>query len=186
VFSTLHTNDAPSAFTRLIDMGVEPFLVASTVEGVLAQRLVRTICPECKTPFQPLADDLPIDFPNRANAVGAAGGTAPADAKMQHAMVKHLTPEGAAAAEGPLTLWKGTGCRACRNSGYRGRTGIHELLVNSDILKDLIVQRVNAGVIRLEGLKGGMITLRQDGFRKTQLGMTTVDEVGRTTAGDIS
>src|SRR5437899_9470605 len=100
VFSTLHTNDAPSAITRLIDMGVEPFLVASTVEGVLAQRLVRTICPECKTPFQPSADDLPIDFPNRANAVGAADGAAPADAKMQHAMVKHLTPEAAAA--GPL------------------------------------------------------------------------------------
>jgi general secretion pathway protein E/type IV pilus assembly protein PilB len=101
-------------------------------------------------------------------------------------MLKHLTPEAQAAADGPMTLWKGTGCRACRNSGYRGRTGIHELLVNSDILKDLIVQRVNAGVIRLEGLKGGMITLRQDGFRKTLLGMTTVDEVGRTTAGDIS
>src|SRR5262245_30320795 len=186
VFSTLHTNDAPSAFTRLIDMGVEPFLVASTVEGVLAERLVRTICPECKAPFQPLADDLPIDFPNRAKAVGLASGAAPAAAKVQHAMVKHLSPEAAADADGPLTLWKGTGCRACRNSGYRGRTGIHELLVNSDLLKDLIVQRVNAGVIRLEGLKSGMITLRQDGFRKVVLGTTTVDEVGRTTAGDIS
>ena len=99
-------------------------------------------------------------------------------------MVKHLKPP--ADDEGPLTLWKGNGCRACRNSGYRGRTGIHELLVNSDLLKDLIVQRVNAGVIRLEGLKGGMITLRQDGFRKTLIGTTTLDEVGRTTAGDIS
>jgi type II secretion system protein E len=157
VFSTLHTNDAPSAFTRLIDMGVEPFLVASTVEGVLAQRLVRTICPECKTEWYPQDDELPIDFPKATIEV-----------------------------DGKKRLFKGTGCRACRNSGYRGRTGIHELLVNNDVLKDLIVQRVNAGVIRLEGLKGGMITLRQDGFRKAGLGTTTIDEVGRTTAGDIS
>ncbi len=157
VFSTLHTNDAPSAFTRLIDMGVEPFLVASTVEGVLAQRLVRTLCQECKTDWTPTEDDLPIDFPKQQIEV-----------------------------DGKLRLFKGTGCRACRNSGYRGRTGIHELLVNTDTLKDLISQRVNAGIIRHEGLKGGMITLRQDGFRKAALGNTTIDEVGRTTAGDIS
>ncbi|HEY2787544.1 MAG TPA: ATPase, T2SS/T4P/T4SS family [Fimbriiglobus sp.] len=157
VFSTLHTNDAPSAFTRLIDMGVEPFLVASTVEGVLAQRLVRTICGECKTEWYPAEDELPIDFPKNQIEV-----------------------------DGKYRLFKGTGCRACRNSGYRGRTGIHELLVNTDTLKDLISQRVNAGIIRHEGLKGGMITLRQDGFRKSALGNTTIDEVGRTTAGDIS
>jgi type II secretion system protein E len=155
VFSTLHTNDAPSAFTRLIDMGVEPFLVASTVEGILAQRLVRTICPDCKAPQTP--DDIPIDFPKQfPDWIGKP-------------MISH-----------------GVGCRSCRNSGYRGRTGIHELLANNDVLRDLIVQRVNASVIRLEALKNGMRTLRQDGFLKTAKGQTTIDEVNRTTAGDLS
>jgi type II secretion system protein E len=175
VFSTLHTNDAPSAFTRLIDMGVEPFLVASTVEGVMAQRLVRTICPDCKEEFEPVLDDLPLDFPLRK------GGVKPApDVAIQQGMVEMMGMK----ADGKL--WKGTGCRSCRQSGFRGRTGIHELMVNNDVIKDLIVQRVNAGVIRLEALKAGMITLRQDGWRKVLNGTTTIDEVARVTAGDIS
>jgi general secretion pathway protein E/type IV pilus assembly protein PilB len=155
VFSTLHTNDAPSAVTRLIDMGVEPFLVASTVEGVMAQRLVRTICPECKVAYHPEHADLPPDFPTE-------------------------TADGS-----KLTLWKGAGCRACRQTGFRGRTGIHELMVTGDDIRELIVQRVNAGVIRNEAFKRGMISLRMDGWRKVQQGMTTVDEVARMTAGDV-
>jgi general secretion pathway protein E/type IV pilus assembly protein PilB len=157
VFSTLHTNDAPSAFTRLIDMGIEPFLVASTVEGVMAQRLVRTICPECKQAYTPNIDELPFDFPLEDRNAGPVP-----------------------------TLYRGVGCRACRNTGYRGRTGIHELLVNTDLIKELIVQRVNAGLIRHEALKAGMITLRHDGWRKVLQGITTLDEVGRVTAGDLS
>jgi general secretion pathway protein E/type IV pilus assembly protein PilB len=177
VFSTLHTNDAPSAFTRMIDMGVEPFLVSSTVEGVMAQRLVRTICPECKTAFVPDQDELPMDFPLRKH------GPKPApDIAIQQGMVEMM--DAVEAHDGKL--WKGTGCRSCRQSGFRGRTGIHELLVNNDVIKELIGQRVNSGVIRLEGLKGGMITLRQDGWRKVLNGTTTIDEVGRVTAGDIS
>jgi general secretion pathway protein E/type IV pilus assembly protein PilB len=154
VFSTLHTNDAPSAFTRMIDMGVEPFLVSTTVEGIMAQRLVRTICPDCRTTYTPEADDVPIDFPKN----GAAG---------------HV-------------LHKGAGCRACRQSGYRGRTGIHELMITNDYIKDLVVQKTNANVLRMEGIKNGMRTLRQDGWQKVLNGVTTIDEVGRTTAGDIS
>ena len=164
VFSTLHTNDAPSSFTRLIDMGVEPFLVASTVEGVMAQRLVRTICADCKAPFTLPPDEYPLDFPFTPEIVPFAP----------------VNREGT-----PPTLYKGTGCRSCRNSGYRGRTGIYELLVNNDLLKELVVQRVNAGLIRVEGLKAGMLTLRQDGWRKVHRGLTTLDEVCRTTAGDI-
>jgi general secretion pathway protein E/type IV pilus assembly protein PilB len=156
VFSTLHTNDAPSAFTRLIDMGIEPFLVASTVEGVMAQRLVRTICPECKVTYQPPIEELPIDFPLENGKNGP-----------------------------PPTLWKGAGCRACRQSGYRGRTGIYELMVTGDVIRDLVVQRVNASLIRHEAIKGGMITLRKDGWRKVLQGITTIEEVARTTAGDI-
>ena len=155
VFSTLHTNDAPSAFTRMIDMGVEPFLVSSTVEGIMAQRLVRTICADCKVEYTPEPDELPIDFPKPGGAL-------------------------------PNRLFKGAGCRSCRSSGYRGRTGIHELLVNNDIIRDLAVQRVNSSVIRMEALKAGMRTLRQDGWQKVLLGKTTYDEVGRVTAGDLS
>jgi general secretion pathway protein E/type IV pilus assembly protein PilB len=176
VFSTLHTNDAPSAFTRMIDMGVEPFLVSSTVEGVMAQRLVRTVCPECKTTYVPDPNDVPIDFPSR-NGVKPA-----ADVAIQQGIIEMM----GAASSGELRLWKGTGCRACRQSGYRGRTGIHELLINNDVMRELVVQRVNAGVIRHEALKCGMITLRQDGWRKVLNGTTTIDEVTRTTAGDIS
>jgi type II secretory ATPase GspE/PulE/Tfp pilus assembly ATPase PilB-like protein len=179
VFSTLHTNDAPSAFTRMIDMGVEPFLVSSTVEGVMAQRLVRTICPDCKTTYVPAQDDLPIDFPLKKKGVKPAP-----DIAIQQGVVEMMAA--VAASGGQVNLWKGTGCRSCRQSGYRGRTGIYELLVANDVIRDLISQRVNAGVIRLEALKAGMITLRQDGWRKVLNGTTTVDEVTRNTAGDIS
>ena len=151
VFSTLHTNDAPSAFTRLIDMGIEPFLVASTVEGVMAQRLVRTICPECKQQFEP--HEVPGDFPRNG--------------------------------DGPVRLWHGVGCRACRQTGFRGRTGIYELMVTGDSIREMCVERINAGVIRKQAIKEGMITLRQDGWRKVQQGITTLDEVARVTAGDV-
>jgi type II secretion system protein E len=153
VFSTLHTNDAPSAFTRLIDMGVEPFLVSSTVEGVMAQRLVRSICTECKVEYEPTPHDLPVDFPAAPNG-------------------KHV-------------LWKGAGCRKCHQSGYRGRSGIFELMVTADSIRDLCVQRLSASAIRNQALKEGMITLRQDGWRKVLKGDTTIEEVARVTKGDI-
>ena len=150
VFSTLHTNDAPSAFTRLIDMGIEPFLVGSTVEGVMAQRLVRTICPDCKTEFEP--HELPSDFP---------------------------VPLG-------VKVWHGVGCRSCRQTGYRGRQGIFELMVTDEKIREMCVQRVSATEIRKQALKEGMVTLRQDGWRKVLKGITTLDEVARVTAGDIN
>jgi type II secretion system protein E len=153
VFSTLHTNDSPSAFTRLIDMGIEPFLVSSTVEGVMAQRLVRTICPECKEKYELPAADVPSDYPHDAKVV---------------------------------QLHRGAGCRACRQTGFRGRQGIFELMVTGDTIRELCVQRANASAIRNQALKEGMITLRQDGWRKVQQGITTIDEVARVTAGDIS
>jgi general secretion pathway protein E/type IV pilus assembly protein PilB len=154
VFSTLHTNDAPSSFTRMVDMGVEPFLVGTTIEGIMAQRLLRTICKDCKVEYHPHPEDVPPDFPK---------------------------PEGGR----PLTLWKGAGCRTCRQTGYKGRTGIHELLVTTDDVREMVNQRVNASQIRNLALKKGMRTLRQDGFLKAAHGITTVDEVCRTTAGDI-
>ncbi len=156
VFSTLHTNDAPSAFTRLVDMGLEPFLVSSTIEGVMAQRLVRNICKECKTEYEPRHGDVPRDFP------GVAEGNF------------------------PKKLMKGAGCRKCRQTGYSGRMGIFELMVTGDRIKELVMQRTNAHVIRNEALKAGMVTLRQDGWRKVQQGLTTIEEVARVTAADLS
>jgi general secretion pathway protein E/type IV pilus assembly protein PilB len=152
VFSTLHTNDAPSAFTRLIDMGVEPFLVGSTVEGVMAQRLVRTVCEACKMSYEVPRGDVPADYPATGSSV---------------------------------KLFKGAGCRACRQTGFRGRSGIFELMVTGDTIREMCVQRVSAVAIRNQALKEGMITLRQDGWRKVQMGLTTIDEVARVTAGDI-
>ncbi len=154
VFSTLHTNDAPSAFTRLIDMSVEPFLVASTVDGVMAQRLVRTVCKSCKEGYIPDKADLPSDFPLEEN------GEVP-------------------------TIYQGKGCRSCRQTGYRGRTGIHELLVTSDAIREMIVNRENAVRIRSQALQEGMTTLRQDGWAKVLAGITTLEEVARVTAGDL-
>jgi general secretion pathway protein E/type IV pilus assembly protein PilB len=170
VFSTLHTNDSPSAFTRLVDMGVEPFLVGSTVEGVMAQRLVRTICPDCKVEYTPEPADVPSDFPRPGKKPGPHDEEGPA---MDLELGK------------PLKLWKGTGCRACRQSGFRGRTGIYELMVTNETIREMCVQRVSSTAIRNQAIKDGMHTLRRDGWRKVLAGQTTIEEVARVTAGDI-
>jgi general secretion pathway protein E/type IV pilus assembly protein PilB len=153
VFSTLHTNDAPSAFVRLVDMGIEPYLVASTVEAVMAQRLVRSICPNCKQAYRPEPDDLPPDFPRPP---------------------------------GELMLYRGAGCRTCRNVGYRGRLGIFELLVANEKIRHMTVERASSNLILKQALDDGMITLRQDGWRKVLAGQTTVSEVLRVTKGELS
>jgi general secretion pathway protein E len=154
VFSTLHTNDASGAFTRMIDMGVEPFLVASTVEGVMAQRLVRLLCPNCKQAFEPKADELPDDFP--MDDLDAAGGR----------------------------LYRPRGCKSCRQLGYQGRQGIYELLVTSNRIRQLAHDRLGTWQIKNAAVEEGMRTLRQDGWRKVIVGETTVDEVLRVTKGD--
>lgn len=153
VFSTLHTNDAASAFMRLTDMGVEPFLVSSTVEGVMAQRLVRTLCPQCREPYYPADDELPEDFPR---------------------------PQGRRL---PV-LYRAVGCRHCRNTGYRGRIGIFELLVTNDEIRRLVGERTPTHVIKKVAMEAGMRTLRQDGWLKVVRGLTTIEEVLRVTKCD--
>jgi general secretion pathway protein E/type IV pilus assembly protein PilB len=153
VFSTLHTNDAASAFMRLTDMGVEPFLVSSTVEGVMAQRLVRTLCKECREPYYPSEDELPEDFPREGLRF-------------------------------PPLLYRAVGCRQCRNTGYRGRIGIFELLVTNDEIRKLVGERTPTHVIKQVAMKAGMRTLRQDGWIKVLRGQTTIEEVLRVTKGD--
>lgn len=154
VFSTLHTNDASSAYTRLMDMGVEPFLVASTVEAVMAQRLVRTLCESCREAYIPNQEDLPPDFP---------------------------WEEFERAGE---PLYRPTGCRLCRNTGYRGRLGIFELLVTTDSIRQLAHDGASSWEIKKTGVAQGMRTLRLDGWRKVMAGATTVDEVVRVAKGD--
>jgi general secretion pathway protein E/type IV pilus assembly protein PilB len=153
VFSTLHTNDSASAFMRLGDMGVEPFLVASTVEGVLAQRLVRVLCEDCKEPYKPNEKELPEDFPR-----------------------DRLT-------DIPF-LYRPTGCECCRNTGYRGRMGIYELLVTNEEIRHLVTQACTSDVIKQAAIKNGMETLRDDGWNKVLTGITTIDEVLRVTKAD--
>jgi general secretion pathway protein E/type IV pilus assembly protein PilB len=153
VFSTLHTNDAAGAYTRMIDMGVEPFLVASTVEAVMAQRLVRRLCTHCKQPHNPAKDDIPADFP-----------------------WEFMT-------ETPL--YQAVGCRECRNTGYRGRLGIYELLVTTDDVRQLAHDRESSWKMKEAALKQGMITLRQDGWRKAIAGDTSIDEVVMNTKTDL-
>ncbi len=155
VFSTLHTNDAAGAYTRMIDMGVEPFLVASTVEAVMAQRLVRKLCSQCKKAYQPSQADMPADFP-------------------WDDYIKAGQPP----------LYAAGGCRACRNLGYSGRMGIYELLVTTDKVRQIAQERVGTYAIKKAGIEDGMLTLRQDGWLKVLDGRTSADEVLRMTKGD--
>jgi len=156
VFSTLHTNDAPSAYTRLVDMGVEPFLVASTIEAVMAQRLVRTLCKKCRQAYEPNRDDLPPDFP---------------------------WDEFLARGE---PLYRPTGCRQCRELGFTGRQGIFELCPTTDAVRQLAHDRASSWEIRKAAVADGMRSLRQDAWLKVFDGVTTVDEVLRVTKGDRS
>lgn len=150
VFSTLHTNDAAGAFARLIDMGVEPFLVASSVAGVVAQRLMRRLCKACRIPSVP------------DPALVALAG---------------MPPE--ALANG--TIYVPGSCEACSRTGFRGRSGIFELLQMSDAIESLIINRRPSSEIKQQSIKEGMRTLRDDGWNKILAGVSTVEEVMRVT-----
>ena len=153
VFSTLHTNDAPSAVTRLIDIGVKPFLVASSTRALMAQRLVRKVCKQCTAPSVPTEAEL--------RTLGMDAGSL----------------QGA-------NFQKGKGCSNCSNTGYRGRFGIFEIFVIDDEARKLIYEKVSSSVLRARAREMGMRTLREDGIRKVQAGLTTPDEVIRATVGD--
>ena len=148
VFSTLHTNDAPSAITRMVDMGIEPYLVAATVRGIVAQRLVRVVCEQCAAADEPAAQDLAgVDVPKRT----------------------------------PPRFRRGAGCEACAQTGYRGRTGIYELLQMNDETRERVVAGAPLSEIRTLAEANGLVPLRAAGWLKAYLGITTVDEVLRVT-----
>ncbi len=161
VLSTLHTNDAPGGITRLADMGIEPYLIAATVRGLLAQRLVRVVCADCAEPYQPSPSELGQVAP------AATPGTAPDGA----------APPG-------VTFRRGRGCDACAGSGYRGRTGIYELMVVSDEIRAQVVNRSPLDDIRALARAQGMVPLREDGWAKVCAGTTTIDELLRVTSDD--
>jgi len=150
VFSTVHTNDAAGAVTRLMNMGIEPYLISSSVEGIIAQRLVRTICPHCREAFVPPQEVL--------------DGIA---AESFHTR--------------KIVFYKGRGCEKCKHTGYWGRTGIFELLIFTDRIKELVMERTPANLIKQEALKLGMRTLRQDGLENVIHGRTTLEEVLKAT-----
>jgi len=150
VFSTLHTNDAPTAITRLRDMGVQPFLITATLEAILAQRLVRKICTECRTEFEP-SDELLMEL------------QLPIDQARQY------------------NFYYGKGCSRCNNSGYKGRTGIYELLEINDDVRDMITSDASVDDIRNFARTQGMTTLRESGLKLIFDGVTTIDEVVRET-----
>jgi type IV pilus assembly protein PilB len=144
VFSTLHTNDACSAITRLINMGVEPYLIGAALNMVLAQRLVRRICPKCRQPYEP-----PRALRKTVERMGFEIDS----------------------------FFRGVGCKRCRNTGFSGRIGVHELLIINDELRDQIVSDPAVGPVRKIASRTGMVTLRQDGFRKVREGITTIEEI---------
>ena len=146
VLATLHTNDAPSAITRLVDMGIEPFLLASSTIGILAQRLARTLCPSCREAY-------------------------PADAGEQELL----------GLEYPVTLYRAVGCPECNQTGYRGRTGLFELLAVDEALHTLIHQGGSEQQLRVQAVNGGMTLLRDDGIAHVLAGTTTLEEIVRVT-----
>jgi type II secretion system protein E len=155
VFSTLHTNDAAGAVSRLIDMGIEPFLVASSIEGLVAQRLVRRLCPSCRVPWKIdeaflAAEEFPLE-------------------RLKEGTIYEANPEG---------------CEECRGTGFKGRTGIYEIIVINDEIRPLIVQRQSSNIIKQAALRNGMRTLRDDGWTKVLAGITTFEEVIRAAEAD--
>ncbi len=151
VLSTLHTNDSASAITRLIDMGIEPYLISSSVIAVMAQRLLRIICPQCKRPYSPEEEIISLWSGNeKISALGTQ-------------------------------FYKGIGCKNCLETGYLGRTGIFELLVIDDDIKELIIKQQGSHIIKEAAVGKGMSTLREDGLHKARAGETTLEEVCRVT-----
>jgi len=147
VFATLHTNDAAGAATRLMDMGIEPFLIASSTIGILAQRLARQVCDRCKKPYQA--------GPELLKSLGIAAGD--------------------------VTLYRGEGCPACKNTGYHGRVGIYELMEINDDIRELIVAKASSSAIKASAAQKGSKTLRQEGLIRAASGITSVEEVLRVT-----
>ena len=151
VLSTLHTNDAPSTIIRMIDMGIEAFNVASAVNLVVAQRLVRRICSNCKAPVSYTDEEL------------------------------HVLTEDVASLKG-VQFYRGTGCDQCGGTGYRGRAGLYEVMAMSPALRRMVLTGASTAELREKAVEEGMLTLRMDGIKKLERGVTTLTEIVKETA----
>jgi general secretion pathway protein E len=154
VLSTVHTNDAPSTVNRLLDMGIEDYLLTSTVVGIEGQRLVRTLCAHCKESYTALPE------------------------MVEHAGIHRF------AGSGPVTLWHARGCSHCANTGYTGRVSIIEVMPMTDTLRTLVMKHATATELKAEAMREGMLTMYEDGLRKAVAGVTTIEEVLRATRED--
>ncbi len=161
VFSTLHTNDSAGAVSRLLDLGVEPYLASSSLIAIMAQRLVRKVCPDCRQAYEPTAREL-RELGLDSSDAGLSG-----------------------LGEGGGRFFVGAGCDRCFQTGYRGRTGVYELMLIDEEVQDLIYKRESAGVVKKSALNAGLQTLRMDGTRKVLAGVTTIAEVLRVTQADV-
>ena len=159
VFSTVHTNDSAGTVSRLLDLGVEPYLASSSLIAILAQRLVRKVCPDCRQEYKPTAHEL--------RELGQGD------------------EEAASLAENGRKFYVGAGCDKCFQTGFRGRTGIYELMLINEEIQDLIYRRESAGAIKKAALDAGLQTLRMDGARKVFDGITTIAEVLRVAQADV-
>jgi type II secretory ATPase GspE/PulE/Tfp pilus assembly ATPase PilB-like protein len=160
VFSTLHTNSAAETVTRLLDLGIDPVSFSDAFLGVMAQRLVRTLCDKCKQPYTPDQEELTLIRRYYGEENFAELKVDPASA----------------------SLHKAVGCPACNNTGYRGRTGIHELLISSHAMKDLIYHKATADEIQKLSMAEGMRTLMQDGIAKMFKGQTDLAQIRKVAA----
>jgi general secretion pathway protein E len=154
VLSTVHTNDAPSTISRLLDMGAEDYLLTSTLNGVLAQRLVRTLCQKCREPHRALPEVV------------------------EQMNLRKFVPSG------DITLYKPVGCPDCAGTGYWGRICIIEMMTMTDDLRSLIMRHSTSGDIRVQAIREGMETMFENGVRKSLTGITTIEEVLRVTRED--
>jgi len=148
VFSAIHANNAAEAVVRLLNMGIKPYLAASAVQGVLAQRLVRTICPSCREPHNPSKEEI--------SELSLTAG------ESEH-----------------LELYKGKGCSACNNTGFKGRMAVHELLIMNDSLRESVLKGASGSVLYNKAKECGMVTLKEDGMKKVKRGYTTIGEILR-------
>ncbi|MDJ0763742.1 MAG: type II secretion system ATPase GspE [Myxococcota bacterium] len=182
VLSTIHTNDAPGALTRLVEMDIEPFLVASSLIGIQAQRLVRVLCPECKTLYEP--------EPEQLEEIGIVPGTAhilgdPPRSPLYRAGWEQLKPP-PPLVPGKFMLYEASGCDACLGTGYRGRTGVYEMVMITDEIRMNVLRNADSNTIKKIAHAEGMISLRDDGARKVLQGITTIEEVLRVTHEDAA
>jgi len=170
IFSTVHTNDAAGGITRLIDMGIEPFLITSSVRGFIAQRLLRIICPDCKEEDTTVGDGIKKQMVKEISEFREFYRDNPE----QNAKLANLK-------ESDIHFYKGKGCEACNSNGFKDRTAIYEILVVNKAIKELILKKASTDTIREEAIKQGMKTLRLAGWERVIEGVTTPDEVIRIT-----